>query len=265
MLQGFSGSLRPLTSKRRNRSVSESGGEASPTTRLRRLSGGSSTVTLASTSSAQKSSTSVNLAQYRNRTGSFGSGRIGNSSGKRRNDSTATRSRHNSGSFAKPQDPSKINKESQKWRNHVLPVRHKYINIYIFNYINLTFNVNRQGLTNYYRLFNDFFFFSIVIEKCDFYSRTDDLCSYTELFSKIAFFEKLFFGRFFSTFYAISRRLRVTLKDDFFGKISLDESSSIESESPKTQRKLTFKKLFFLIEKASLKFATYFYIFESKI
>ncbi|XP_011298844.1 la-related protein 1B isoform X2 [Fopius arisanus] len=126
MLQGF-GSLRPLGNKRRNRSVSESGGEASPTSRVRRLSGGSSTVTLTTSGAAatlQKQS-SVNLTQYRNRTGSFGSGRLGHNS-KRRNDSANSssrdlskqqpRSRHNSGSFTKPQEVSKAttSKDIQK-------------------------------------------------------------------------------------------------------------------------------------------------------
>ncbi|XP_015127084.1 la-related protein 1B isoform X2 [Diachasma alloeum] len=132
MLQGFGSNLRPVANKRRNRSVSESGGEASPTSRVRRLSGGSSTVTLPTSGAApapglqKQSSASVNLAQYRNRTGSFGSGRLGHSNAKRRNDSASSssrdlskqqsRSRHNSGSFTKPQEVPKstTSKESQK-------------------------------------------------------------------------------------------------------------------------------------------------------
>ncbi|XP_016839811.1 la-related protein 1B isoform X2 [Nasonia vitripennis] len=112
---------RSQAAKRRNRSVSESatGVEASPSSRVRRLSGGSSTVTLptvnnstSSTSQHQQSQKqSVNLAQYRNRAGSFGSGRLGHS--RRRTDSSSSasqqqqsqpRSRHNSGSFNKPQE-----------------------------------------------------------------------------------------------------------------------------------------------------------------
>ncbi|XP_043271130.1 la-related protein 1 isoform X2 [Venturia canescens] len=148
MLQGFGGNLRSsLANKRRNRSVSESGGggnEASPTCRVRRLSGGSSTVTLPTTNSSsgssgnatgalqKPSSNSVNLSQYRNRTGSFGSGRLGYSKQQqqqRRNDSgtsmssttTVTtssstqrdiakqqpRSRQNSGSHVKSQEIQK--------------------------------------------------------------------------------------------------------------------------------------------------------------
>ncbi|XP_046599348.1 la-related protein 1B isoform X1 [Neodiprion lecontei] len=121
MLQGFSGNLRSQAMKRRNRSVSESagGGEASPTSRVRRLSGGSSTVTLSTNSSNtnnHKRSDSVNLSQYRNRAESFGSGRLGRT--KRRNDSASNsqrdltkqqqpRSRHNSGSFTRPQEVAK--------------------------------------------------------------------------------------------------------------------------------------------------------------
>lgn len=121
MLQGFSGNLRSQAMKRRNRSVSESagGGEASPTSRVRRLSGGSSTVTLPTNSgntNIQKRSDSVNLSQYRSRAESFGSGRLGRN--KRRNDSASNsqrdltkqqqpRSRHNSGSFARPQEVAK--------------------------------------------------------------------------------------------------------------------------------------------------------------
>ncbi|XP_076179410.1 la related protein isoform X2 [Ptiloglossa arizonensis] len=132
MLQGFAANSRSQASKRRNRSVSESaggggdggGGNASPIGRVRRLSGGSSTVTLPTSSSENNSATqksrvdSVNLSQFRNRAGSFGSGRLGHS--KRRNDVASCssssqrdlnkqqpRSRHNSGSFARPQETSK--------------------------------------------------------------------------------------------------------------------------------------------------------------
>lgn len=127
MLQGFGGNPRSLmANKRRNRSVSESAGgtEASSTSRVRRLSGGASTVTLPTSNAGSASSalqkpctSSVNLAQYRNRTGSFGSGRLGYT--KRRNDSASAsssqrdlskqqpRSRHNSGSFAKTQEVPK--------------------------------------------------------------------------------------------------------------------------------------------------------------
>ncbi|XP_053976270.1 la-related protein 1B isoform X2 [Hylaeus volcanicus] len=127
MLQGFAANLRSQASKRRNRSVSESagGGNASPTSRVRRLSGGSSTVTLPTSNSennsaAQKSRVdAVNLTQFRNRAGSFGSGRLGHS--RRRNDVPSCssssqrdlskqqpRSRQNSGSFARPQETSKL-------------------------------------------------------------------------------------------------------------------------------------------------------------
>lgn len=120
MLQGFSGNLRSQAMKRRNRSVSESagGGEASPTSRVRRLSGGSSTVTLPTNSgnaTNQKRSDSVNLSQYRGRAESFGSGRL--TRNRRRNDSASNsqrdltkqqpRSRHNSGSFTRPQEVAK--------------------------------------------------------------------------------------------------------------------------------------------------------------
>ncbi|XP_012255767.2 la-related protein 1 isoform X2 [Athalia rosae] len=120
MLQGFSGNLRSQAMKRRNRSVSESagGGEASPTSRVRRFSGGSSTVTLATNSgnaNNHKRSDSVNLSQYRSRAESFGSGRLGRN--KRRNDSASNsqrdltkqqpRSRHNSGSFVRSQEMTK--------------------------------------------------------------------------------------------------------------------------------------------------------------
>lgn len=126
MLQGFGGNPKSLANQRRNRSVSESGGETSPVNRVRRLSGGSSTVTLptSGTSGFQKqSNASVNLNQYRNRTGSFGSGRIGHGNMRRRTDSASSsnrdlskqqsRSRRNSGSFTRPQEVSKtaLNKE----------------------------------------------------------------------------------------------------------------------------------------------------------
>lgn len=115
---------RSQASKRRNRSYSESAGaneEASPSQRVRCLSGGSSTVTLPTSSSTSGPSQpklrleSVNPAQYRNRSGSFGSGRLSHS--KRRSDSSSQRdlvkqqqqppqprSRHNSGSSFKPQE-----------------------------------------------------------------------------------------------------------------------------------------------------------------
>ncbi|XP_051172528.1 la-related protein 1 isoform X2 [Leptopilina boulardi] len=93
---------RSQASKRRNRSYSESAGanETSPTRRVRCLSGGSSTVTLeASTSSSgpsqpklrfeTSSSSTTTASQYRNRTGSFGSGRLTHS--KRRSDSSSQR------------------------------------------------------------------------------------------------------------------------------------------------------------------------------
>ncbi|XP_017875883.1 la-related protein 1B isoform X3 [Ceratina calcarata] len=124
MLKGSAANSRFQTAKRRNRSVSESAGdgEASPSNRVRRLSGGSSTVTLPTSSNsennpnAQKLRDSVNLSQFRNRAGSFGSGRLAHS--RRRNDSTfisstsqrdlskqqQTQSRLNSGSCAKNQE-----------------------------------------------------------------------------------------------------------------------------------------------------------------
>ncbi|KOC66335.1 La-related protein 1 [Habropoda laboriosa] len=123
MLQGFAANSRSQAAKRRNRSVSESAGDgdASSTNRFRRLSGGSSTVTLPTSSSennpvAQKSRVdTVNLPQFRNRAGSFGSGRLGHS--RRRNDTSLSsnsqrdlskqqqpRSRHNSGSYTKVQE-----------------------------------------------------------------------------------------------------------------------------------------------------------------
>ncbi|XP_078052677.1 la related protein isoform X3 [Augochlora pura] len=127
MLQAFAANSRSQAAKRRNRSVSESAGgmEASPTNRVRRLSGGSSTVTLPTSSTAdgsnpgsQKSRVdSVNISQFRNRAGSFGSGRLGHS--RRRNEVSNSsssqhdlskqqpRSRQNSGSFVRTQEVSK--------------------------------------------------------------------------------------------------------------------------------------------------------------
>lgn len=126
MLQAFAANSRSQAAKRRNRSVSESAGDGdiSSTNRVRRLSGGSSTVTLPILSSennpiAQKSRVeSVNLSQFRNRAGSFGSGRLGHS--RRRNDTASSssnsqrdlnkqqqsRSRQNSGSCTKSQEVS---------------------------------------------------------------------------------------------------------------------------------------------------------------
>ncbi|XP_006562503.2 la-related protein 1B isoform X2 [Apis mellifera] len=130
MLQAFAANSRSQAAKRRNRSVSESAGDGdiSSTNRVRRLSGGSSTVTLPISSSennpiAQKSRVeSVNLSQFRNRAGSFGSGRLAHS--RRRNDTASSfsnsqrdlnkqqqsRSRQNSGSCTKPQE---VNSKSQ--------------------------------------------------------------------------------------------------------------------------------------------------------
>lgn len=122
MLQGFSGNLRSMADKHRNRSVSESDTadtEPSPRTRARRLSGGSSSVNM-STLHKPTSSTSVNLVHYRNRSESFGSGRLGHSCTKRRQDSSGSqrdltkqqyqpKSRHNSGSFTRPLEVPKIN------------------------------------------------------------------------------------------------------------------------------------------------------------
>lgn len=107
--------------KKRNRSVSESAsGEDVRTSRERRLSGGSSTVTLPTTNSessnAQKSRLEPVNSQFRNRASSFGSGRL-TSYPRRWNDPTTSssssstsqrdlnkqqpRSRHNSGSCMK--------------------------------------------------------------------------------------------------------------------------------------------------------------------
>nr|XP_033326939.1 la-related protein 1B isoform X2 [Megalopta genalis] len=127
MLQTFAANSRTQAAKRRNRSVSESAGgvEVSPTNRVRRLSGGSSTVTLPTSSTVESSNPgsqksrgdSVNLCQFRNRAESFGSGRLGHS--RRRNEVSSSsssqhdlskqqpRSRQNSGSFVKTQEVSK--------------------------------------------------------------------------------------------------------------------------------------------------------------
>lgn len=96
MLQTFAANSRSQAARRRNRSVSESAGDASPSNRVRRLSGGSSAVTLPTSSSennpaAQKSRVdSVNLSQLRNRANSFGSGRL--SHPRRRNDTSSLNS-----------------------------------------------------------------------------------------------------------------------------------------------------------------------------
>ncbi|XP_033326939.2 la related protein isoform X2 [Megalopta genalis] len=127
MLQTFAANSRTQAAKGRNRSVSESAGgvEVSPTNRVRRLSGGSSTVTLPTSSTVESSNPesqksrgdSVNLSQFRNRAESFGSGRLGHS--RRRNEVSSSsssqhdlskqqpRSRQNSGSFVKTQEVSK--------------------------------------------------------------------------------------------------------------------------------------------------------------
>ncbi|KAK2576550.1 hypothetical protein KPH14_005225 [Odynerus spinipes] len=123
MLQGFATNARAQAMKRRNRSVSESGSgtDGSPISRVRRLSGGSSTVTLPTSNSEvpnnQKSRLdTVNVSHFRSRAGSFGSGRLGHP--RRRNDSASSssqrdltkqqpRSRQNSGSFAKAHETSK--------------------------------------------------------------------------------------------------------------------------------------------------------------
>lgn len=119
--QESSSKLLSLADKRRNRSVSESERDIGLIlSRVRRLSGGSSTVTssaLTSNLHKQLSSTSINLAQCRNRSDSFGSGRTAHTNSRRRNDSNSSvgrdhvkqqpRSRHNSGSFTKLQAVSK--------------------------------------------------------------------------------------------------------------------------------------------------------------
>ncbi|XP_076231642.1 la related protein isoform X2 [Calliopsis andreniformis] len=125
MLKGFAANSRSQAAKRRNRSVSESaggGGDVSPSNRVRRLSGGSSAVTLPTSSGENNSASqksrvdSVNFSQFRNRADSFGSGRLGHS--RRRNDASSSisqrdlnkqqpRSRQNSGSFTKSQEVSK--------------------------------------------------------------------------------------------------------------------------------------------------------------
>ncbi|XP_023289973.1 la-related protein 1B isoform X2 [Orussus abietinus] len=119
MLQGFAANQKLLAAKRRNRSVSESAGGAEATTsnRVRRLSGGSSTVTLPTgstgTSQPKPRTESINLSQYRNRAGSFGSGRLCHF--KRRNEGPSSssqrdltkqqpRSRQNSGSYGRSQE-----------------------------------------------------------------------------------------------------------------------------------------------------------------
>ncbi|CAD1469184.1 unnamed protein product [Heterotrigona itama] len=127
MLQTFAANSRSQAAKRRNRSVSESAGDgdASSSNRVRRLSGGSSAVTLPTSSSennpaAQKSRVdSVNLSQLRNRANSFGSGRL--SHPRRRNDASSfssnsqrdlskqqqqSRNRQSSGLCAKTQEVS---------------------------------------------------------------------------------------------------------------------------------------------------------------
>lgn len=142
MLQAFAANSRSQAAKRRNRSVSESAGDGdiSSTNRVRRLSGGSSTVTLPISSSennpiAQKSRVeSVNLSQFRNRAGSFGSGRLGHS--RRRNDTASSssnsqrdlnkqqsRSRQNSGSCTKPQE---VNSKSQNTARDRLQMTSKF-------------------------------------------------------------------------------------------------------------------------------------------
>ncbi|XP_043473777.1 la-related protein 1B [Leptopilina heterotoma] len=113
---------RSQASKRRNRSYSESAGanEASPTRRVRCLSGGSSTVTLeASTSSSGPSQpklrfeTSSTASQYRNRTGSFGSGRLTHS--KRRSDSSSQRDLDKQfGNRHKTQETTKFLRQQQQ-------------------------------------------------------------------------------------------------------------------------------------------------------
>lgn len=126
MLQGFAANSRSQAAKRRNRSVSESAGggsNISPTNRVRRLSGGSSTVTLPTSSADYNSAVqkprmdSVSSSQFRIRADSFGWGRLGHS--RRQNEASSSsisqrdlskqqpRSRQNSGSFTKLQDASK--------------------------------------------------------------------------------------------------------------------------------------------------------------
>lgn len=126
MLQGFATNARAQAAKRRNRSLSESGSgsgtDGSPISRVRRLSGGSSTVTLPTSNSDvpnnQKTRVdTVNVSHFRSRAGSFGSGRIGHP--RRKNDSASSssqrdlskqqpRSRQNSCSLAKSYETSKV-------------------------------------------------------------------------------------------------------------------------------------------------------------
>lgn len=135
MLQGFPTNARMQIAKRRNRSVSESGGGAdgSPISRVRRLSGGSSAVTLPTTNSDGSNNPKtrldcVNVSHFRNRAGSFGSGRLGHP--RRRNDSASSssqrdltkqqpRSRQNSGSFAKPHETCKPQQGQNAVRHQV--------------------------------------------------------------------------------------------------------------------------------------------------
>lgn len=124
--------------KKRNRSVSESAsGEDVRTSRERRLSGGSSTVTLPTTNSessnAQKSRLEPVNSQFRNRASSFGSGRL-TSYPRRWNDPTTSsssstnqrdlnkqqpRSRHNSGSCTKSHEV--VNKSQVTARDRTQP------------------------------------------------------------------------------------------------------------------------------------------------
>lgn len=119
MLQGFATNARAQAAKRRNRSLSESGSgsgtDGSPISRVRRLSGGSSTVTLPTSNSDGPNNQkmrvdTVNVTHFRSRAGSFGSGRLGHP--RRKNDPASSssqrdlskqqpRSRQNSCSLAK--------------------------------------------------------------------------------------------------------------------------------------------------------------------
>ncbi|XP_046833296.1 la-related protein 1 isoform X2 [Vespa crabro] len=125
MLQGFATNARAQAAKRRNRSLSESGSgsgtDGSPISRVRRLSGGSSTVTLPTSNSDgpnnQKTRVdTVNISHFRSRAGSFGSGRLGHP--RRKNDPASSssqrdlskqqpRSRQNSCSLAKSYETCK--------------------------------------------------------------------------------------------------------------------------------------------------------------
>lgn len=129
MLQGFATNARAAqAAKRRNRSLSESGSgsgtDGSPISRVRRLSGGSSTVTLPTSNSDgpnnQKTRVdTVNVTHFRSRAGSFGSGRLGGHP-RRKNDTASSsssqrdlskqqpRSRQNSCSLAKSYETSKV-------------------------------------------------------------------------------------------------------------------------------------------------------------